>query len=523
MMLSLEQKVGQMMYVGFDGLEPPAYILEWLAAGRIGGVYLFARNVASPQQVADLVQACHAAAPSPILVGIDQEGGLVARLRAGEGFTESPGLMTLAASDDVALARQMSEVLAQEMHVLGINWVFAPVVDIVHDINNPSVSTRSAGIDKDRVARFAVAQIEGFQKHVAATAKHFPGLGKSAIDTHLALAHIDDSVDYIRDNDLVPFRVAVDASVASVMTTHTLFTQLDDQYPATLSPSVLNTLLRQELNYTGVVSTDCLEMKAIADHYGPGESAILAALAGVDTIMFSHTRAYQEEAYEAVLKAVESGRISEEQVIDPAVKRIAAMKARYAVPYSSDLSVIRSQAHLTVAQTAARAGTVLLREDPSIFPLTRLASDARPALIEFPSYLDSEVIEQTGRTGFANLLAAELPEISHLSLRSENPDDPRVDDAIALMDSADVTILVTRSLHLYQGEQALVKRLRPHANKLILVCLRNPYDVDVIPDADVMVCTLGDSTPSMIAAVDALLGKFSPSGQLPIHVNVVAS
>jgi len=189
-MPSLEQKIGQMMYIGFDGLEPPDYVLDWLASGRIGGVYLFARNVASPQQLADLIQACHDAASSPILVGIDQEGGLVARLR--EGFTESPGMMALAASGDPTIAEHMAEVLAAEMYALGINWVFAPVVDIVHDINNPSVSTRAAGMTAEQVVEYTLPQVRGFQKYVAATAKHFPGLGKSPVDTHLELATLDD-------------------------------------------------------------------------------------------------------------------------------------------------------------------------------------------------------------------------------------------------------------------------------------------------------------------------------------------
>jgi len=134
--------------------------------------------------------------------------------------------------------------------------------------------------------------------------------------------------------------------------------------------------------------------------------------------------------------------------------------------------------------------------------------------------LDSEVIEQTGGTSFANLLAAKLTDLKHISLHSEKPSDPLVHEAVRLMFEADVTILATRSIHLYRGEQALVDHLRSHAKKLILLCLRNPYDVDLVPDADVVLCTLGDSTPSMQAAVDALLGEFVPGGRLPVHVNL---
>lgn len=516
-MPSLEQKIGQMMYIGFDGLEPPDYVLDWLASGRIGGVYLFARNVASPQQLADLIQACHDAASSPILVGIDQEGGLVARLR--EGFTESPGMMALAASGDPTIAEHMAEVLAAEMYALGINWVFAPVVDIVHDINNPSVSTRAAGMTAEQVVEYTLPQVRGFQKYVAATAKHFPGLGKSPVDTHLELATLDDSLEYIRANDLIPFHAAVEANVATIMTTHTKFTALDATHPATLSPVVINTLLRDELQFNGVVATDCLEMQAITDHYGAGESAVLAVLAGVDTIMFSHTRARQEEAYQAVLAAVQSGRIPED-TIDSAYKRITTLKAAYPANRTPDLSLIRSPKHLKIARLAARAGTTLIRDHSALLPLPQ---DEKIGLIEFASYLDSEVIEETGRTGFANLLSAARPNIKHVALRADEHGNFAVDTALQLVAESNVIVLATRSTHLISKHQALVEQLKPHFKKLILVCLRNPYDVDLLPSADVMLCTHGDAAPSMQAAVDVLVGEHIPTGKLPVRVNVMNS
>ena len=159
-MLSLEEKVGQMMLVGFDGASPPAHILDWLASGRIGGVYLFARNVQDPAQVKRLVDDCRRAAKHPILVGIDQEGGTVARLRAG--FSESPGAMALGASGDPQLAEDVAGMLGTELAALGINWNLAPVADIAHQPANPSVGTRSVGSDPQLVSQMVVAQIRGF-------------------------------------------------------------------------------------------------------------------------------------------------------------------------------------------------------------------------------------------------------------------------------------------------------------------------------------------------------------------------
>jgi beta-N-acetylhexosaminidase len=160
-MPSLEEKIGQMLVVGFHGHEAPQHIIEWLREGRVGGVILFARNIDTPEQVAELTKALHEAARRPILVAIDQEGGVVARLRAG--FTESPGAMALGAADDPRLTEEVSAVLAAEMRALGINWNLAPAIDLTHNIHNPSVGVRSLGSDNEHVKLHALDQVQGCQ------------------------------------------------------------------------------------------------------------------------------------------------------------------------------------------------------------------------------------------------------------------------------------------------------------------------------------------------------------------------
>ncbi|MBE0691345.1 MAG: beta-N-acetylhexosaminidase, partial [Anaerolineae bacterium] len=328
---SLEAKIGQMLLVGFEGLTAPDYLLDWLREGRVGGVILFARNVESPAQVAALTGAIHAAATYGAIVSIDQEGGTVARLR--EGFTESPGAMALAsAREGEALTEAVSAVLARELRALGIGWDYAPVVDLTYTAANPSVGTRSFGSDADSVARLAAAAVRGFQRGgVAACVKHFPGLGDTPIDTHMAMAVVDTPVEHLIKHDLVPYRAAIAAGVASVMITHVLYRALDADHPATLSPVVVHRLLREALGYDGVVTTDCLEMRAVRDHYGARESAVLAALAGIDAILFSHTRAMQEAAYDGLLEAARSGRLGAD-AIDGANRRMLALKEAYAAP-----------------------------------------------------------------------------------------------------------------------------------------------------------------------------------------------
>ena len=511
-MYTLEEKVGQLLMVGFHGLEAPDYILEWLADGRIGGVYFFSRNVDTPEQVAALAKSCHNAAKYPILIGIDQEGGLVARLR--DGFTESPGAMALSATDDTQLVEDVSAMMAREMRALGINWVFAPVADITHNINNPSVGTRSLGTDKAHVSRMIAAEVRGFQREgVAACAKHFPGLGNTPIDTHEELAVIHGSVDYLSEHDLVPFRSAIDNGTATVMITHVKFEALDADYPATLSPAICRDLLREKMGFTGIIATDCMEMKAITNHYGAGESAVLSVLAEVDLQLFSHTRHYQEEVYDALLTAAKSGRISEAR-LDESLARIEKLKQQYALSELISTEVIRHPDHLELAKKAARAGIALIQSTAD-FPLSIEASQAI-GLVEFASHNITDAMEGNEQSDFGTLLKQHIPNLKVVTLKSYTPQKSSIEHAKDITNSCDVLVLVTRNAHLLAEQQVIAQTLIDTASQTILVCLRNPYDVSVLSGADTILCTHGDSTPSVEAAVDALIGKFFPSGKTPV-------
>jgi beta-N-acetylhexosaminidase len=512
--LSLEEKIGQMMVAGFHGLEAPDYFLEWLAQGRIGGVILFARNVADPEQLLKLTQACHAAAARPIMIAIDQEGGVVSRLR--DGFTQSPGAMALSAADSEALAEEMSAVLGAEMRALGINWNLAPALDLTHNIENPSVGVRSLGVDPIQAARLGVAQVRGFQKAgVAATAKHFPGKANTPVDPHLSLPVIEGPLGDMWNTDLVPFRAVSDAGIASMMITHVQFKALEPDYPSTLSPHIIDGLLRKDMGFTGVATTDCMEMKAVTNAYGPGESAVLAALAGASTILFSHTREYQEAAYEAVLAAARSGRLPEEK-INFAVDKVLAMKAQFAVdPAQLSTALIRRPEHLAIAEKAARAGVVLLHDQQGNLPIK-----GQVALIELAPSVETLAIEPSGQSGFAARLHKHFPGLRSLSLNPAQASQEALTLAYSLATNADVLIVATRNAHIIPTQQVLAQELIAAAKRTILLCLRNPYDAGVLHGAGTHLLTCGDSAPSIQAAVDALLGRFTPTGRLPVPLTM---
>lgn len=512
MMKSLVENVGQLMMAGFEGLKPPPHILAWLANGRIGGVYLFARNIQSPAQVKQLIADCRAAAQHPILVGIDQEGGIVARLR--DGFSESPGAMALGAGGDCQLAEDVAFMMGREMAALGINWNFAPVADIAHQRDNPSVGTRSVGRDPRLASELVAAQIRGFQRAgVAATVKHFPGLGKSVIDTHDAPARVSGSLSYLYAEDLLPFRAAIAIGVGCVMLTHVIYEALDSELPATLSPRIVDGLLRRELGFDGVVCTDCMEMKAMTDAFGAGESAVMALQAGVDLVLFSHSRDSQEAAYEAVLNAALSGRICEGR-IELSVSRVQALKRGYSLHNAPPLEIIGCEAHRALALEAARAGTVMIMRGSAI-PFN--AASKRIVLIELISQSTLDAGKSGARSRFASLLSCRIPRIAcHLV-------DPKSDfaditaDLVSALRDAEIVILVTRNAHRQPKQLQFAQLVCDSARQTILVCASNPYDAGVIRGADSVICTNSDSGPSLEAAVDAICGDYSPSGKLTVE------
>jgi beta-N-acetylhexosaminidase len=267
----------------------------------------------------------------PLMIAVDQEGGRVQRMR--EPWTRWPPLRALGRTDSEDLARRMGEALAHELKACGVRWDFAPVVDVDTNPDNPVIGDRSFGDDPGQVGRLATAMIAGLQRGgLAACAKHFPGHGDTDVDSHLELPAVDHSLSRLEEIELPPFRAAIEAGVASVMTSHVLVRELDDERPATLSPRLVSGLLREELGFGGVVATDDMDMKAVAKRWQPGEAAVLAAGAGCDVLCYCADHDAQVEAVEALVRAVESGRLSW-KAMEAAVIRVRALKDRYLLPW----------------------------------------------------------------------------------------------------------------------------------------------------------------------------------------------
>jgi beta-N-acetylhexosaminidase len=326
---SLRRQIGRLLIAGFGGHQVPVELAALSREFGLGGVILFARNVVEPEQVAELAfEAARLVPDLPLWVSVDQEGGRVARLKAP--FTEWPPMATLGRSGDVKLAERFARALATELKAAGITLDYAPVLDVLTNAKNPVIGDRALADTADEVGRLGAAIIRALQDEgVAACGKHFPGHGDTSVDSHLELPLLEHPPDRFRAVEFVPFRAAIQADVATMMTAHVFAPALDERRPATLSRHVVTDLLRRELGFEGVILSDDLEMKAIANNYAVPDAAVLAIEAGCDGVLIcSADHDTQARTLEALIRAVETERLAYSRVED-ALKRQQRAKQRF--------------------------------------------------------------------------------------------------------------------------------------------------------------------------------------------------
>jgi beta-N-acetylhexosaminidase len=369
----LERLAAATLFPSFDGLTAPPWVPAWLERG-LGGVVLFARNVSSRPQLRELCESLGDA-----VVAIDEEGGDVTRLERAEG-SSFPGNGALGAVDDVALTEQVAAALGGELARCGVNLDLAPVADLATDPLSPIVGVRSFGSSPELAGRHVAAFVRGLQgAGVAACAKHWPGHGDTHEDSHLALPTVGVSRDTLIARELVPFRAAVEAGVASVMTAHIRVPALDDR-PATVSPVVLG-VLREELGFDGVVITDALEMQGLAASVGVEEGAVQALAAGADALCIG--AGLFEEAlasiHARIVAAVRSGELAEERLAE-AAERVRRLASRFRRSTGASGSGRRSLG-LEAARRALRAeGESELARKPLVVELV-----AEPSIAAGPA------------------------------------------------------------------------------------------------------------------------------------------
>jgi beta-N-acetylhexosaminidase len=354
-MTALARAAGQLLTVGFEGPVLPDELRERIAASEVGGVMLFRPNIETPAQVAALVAAIRGAAPadSPGLVAIDQEGGLVQRLRAP--LTVWPDMLSVGSAGGVERTFAVGQALGAELAALGIGWDCAPVLDVHTNPANPVIGNRAFGTTPEAVATQALAFWRGLgAAGLVGCGKHFPGHGDTRTDSHLELPVVDQPLSRLRAVELAPFAAAAAAGMESIMTAHVLYPALDPDRPATLSRRILTDLLRGELGFRGVIVSDDLGMKAVADRYPIEELAVQSVAAGADVLLIREPIARQRSAFEALVHAAEARADLRARVLESAA-RVAVMKAacRVGLPVADLSSRLGTPAHRALAASFA--------------------------------------------------------------------------------------------------------------------------------------------------------------------------
>lgn len=517
-MTELRTLIGQSLMLSFWGVSDVDAVLHAASETRAGSVVLFRNNISDPEQVYELTRRLQAHARSlgvpPLLVAIDQEGGIVSRLPAP--FVTVPSQMALAATGQAEAATEAALITGQQLRAVGINTNFAPSLDVNNHPANPVIGTRSFGSDPAAVARFGLAALDGYRDSgVIATVKHFPGHGDTAVDSHLGLPQLGYGRDRLDMIELAPFIAAFRAGVPAVMTAHIVFDAFDT-LPATLSHAILGDLLRREFGYDGLVFTDALEMKAIADTYGPVEAALRSKVAGADVLLPMGTLDEQIAIAHALTAAVEAGRMERTLFVETA-RRIEDLRMAYGLTYDLPAYDVPDQRLYPRALELARQSITCLRGH-ELLPLAR---DTRLLMIDCLQPRMSLVEESLERASrLRDLLQAAFPAATCLALSPEL-NEADLEHARRLLHNHEVVLLVTRDAVRAPWQAQLAASLALQDRTLIHAAVRSPYDAQLTPHATVTLLTYGDPDVSLTALVDVLCGRAEANGVLPVTLTVV--
>ncbi|WP_030983429.1 glycoside hydrolase family 3 protein [Streptomyces sp. NRRL WC-3744] len=538
--MTLEEKVGQLFVMRVYGHSATApdqadvdanlteigvrTAAELIAKYRVGGIIYFAwaHNTRDPHQIADLSNGIQRASLDqprglPVLIATDQEHGAVCRI--GKPATLFPGAMAVGAGGSRSDARALGRISGAELRAMGVNQDYSPDADVNVNPANPVIGVRSFGADPEAVAGLVAAEVKGYQAAgVAATAKHFPGHGDTAVDSHYGFPVITHSRELWEELDAVPFRAAIRAGIDSIMTAHIQFPALDDSGdPATLSRPILTGILREELGYDGVVITDSLGMQGVRTKYGDDRVPVLALKAGVDQLLNPPSL---DVAWNAVLKAVREGELTEAR-LDESILRILRLKARRGLfdrPWADPAAVDRTvgtKSHLATADRIAERTTTLLVNEDATLPLDRRTQ--RKLLV-----VGADPASPSGTTGPpTGVLAAALTELGFTATAlstGTSPSAAAIDQAVAAARDADAVIVATYNVTASSTQRTLVDRLLATGRPVVALAVRNPYDIAQLPSVRACLATYCWTDVEVRAAARVIAGRVRPRGKLPVPV-----
>jgi len=530
--MSLEEKVGQVIFATYHGSftstdsEAYAQMMHDVNELHVGGFINITRGSplgyikSQAYPTAVLTNQLQSKARLPLLFGADFERGTAMRLNEGTSF---PTAMALAAGGNPKDAYAMGKTTALEARAVGIQWIYAPVADVNNNPGNPIINTRSFGENPARVAEFVSEFVRGVQENGGiATAKHFPGHGDTASDSHIDLPVIRADRERLDHLELVPFRAAIAAGVGSIMTGHLSVPALepDPNTPATLSPRILTDLLRKQLGFEGLVVTDAMDMGGITVRYAPGDAAVRAFTAGADALLMPPV---PEAAYDALLAAAKSGEITEER-LDASVRRILLAKAKLGLDKNRlvDVDELNAKFGRTAWQTEAQEisdrGVTLLRDTPQRLPLdgTKPTRALLVSLYSDPEPYPGEDLERELRARCDSLIAlrADTKFVKADMLKLPPPDQ---------YDVAILALFVRVSdrkgdVDIPPDQLPLINQIYKAGKPVITVGLGSPYLIEKFPQAESWLSAFGISDVAQISVARALFGQIPVQGHLPVTI-----
>jgi len=534
--MSLEDKIGQMFVLfayGPDantpdarntalyGVATPAEVVAKYHPG--GWIYFNARdNVQNPTQLATYSNQLQTAAVNnglhlPLTIATDQEQGVVVRI--GPPATQFGGNMAHGATRNTADARTAAGITGRELKAMGIRENYAPVADVNVNALNPVIGVRSFSSDPKLVSDMVVAQVQGYQNDagIAATAKHFPGHGDTVDDSHTALPTINHTREQWDTIDAPSFKAAIKAGIDSIMTAHIVVPSLDPSGdPATLSKPILTGVLRGELGFKGLIVTDALEMAAVRAKYGDAEVAVRAIEAGADQVLLPPAPDVQ---FNAVINAVRSGRISERQ-IDASLLRILLMKIKNGVlfqPFVDPAKIattVGTPASLATAQKIVDKSITLVKNNTNTLPLSNAP---RSILVTGWGVTTTQSLAKSLTARGATTTVAQT---------GAAPSDAAIADAVTKAQANDVTVVLTQKawdtkvVDPGAKQQKLVKDMLATGKTVIVVAVRDPYDIAYFDAAPTYLATYGYAAVSMESLTKVLYGEIAPTGKLPVDIPV---
>lgn len=535
--MTLDQKLGQMLMVyvwgRFTSADDPDFELlrRWAAEGKIGGLILKAVRMplgVERDQVyptAALLNELQGAANVPLFVAADFETGTAMRLADG---TSLPHEMAVAATGNPRDAYTDGKITAIEARAMGVNWIFAPVADVNNNPANPIINIRSFGEDPRQVSELVREFVRGAQANgVLATAKHFPGHGDTDVDSHLGLPVIPGDRKRLESVELVPFRAAIKAGVGAVMTGHLLVPAFEPnpELPATLSPRIIDGLLRKELGFRGLVVTDALDMAGVTILYPPNRTAELAVDAGADVLLIPPS---PEAALASLREAVRDGRLPM-AAVDAAVRRILTAKARLDLPQHHTVNLQRlnrvfgQPEFARAALDIAGRGVTLLRDKNRLLPLdaTKPLRVLLLAVSADPDPLPGRNLEAEIRWRVDSLQVRRADTSFVPADRVELPPASSYDVAIAALY---VRVADRKgTVGLPQAEAKLLERILEAGKPAIVACLGSPYLISHFPEAETWLAGFSTQSVEERAMARALFGETAIGGHLPVSVPGVSA